>query len=100
MKKIITRGESTSKPTIITNWRAERPMVIKEPIVREYDQCGARYYETASGKIFDADIYDKLFNITSQGPILPQNPKKKPQGKNQYRSGKVKLVNTKHKKAC
>lgn len=85
MKKIITRGESTSKPTIITNWRAERPMVIKEPIVREYDQCGARYYEVASGKIFDADTYDRLFNIAPQGPILPLNKKKKNlNGKDQY----------------
>lgn len=75
MKK--QRVPQQGNPYLTTEIKAERPLMVKPLIIREYfDKDGVRMYKTHPGGPYIADVYDKVFlNSTSSQQIKPDHYK-------------------------
>lgn len=68
----ITNGTGNRKITTITV-RAERPFIRDSKTRTEFMKAGTRYYDV-DGKIFDAEVFDRLMGINNvKGKIRPLN---------------------------
>ena len=69
-QETVNHGRFNSK-----DFRASVPMQVAPGIKRVYHHLGQRLYETLDGRDYDANTYDRVFNV-KKGKVIPKTKKR------------------------
>lgn len=58
------------------NWHAEKPFLTRPAIMGTKVIDGVKYYRGKWGKIYDIELFDKMFTVVP-GKVRPKNAKQK-----------------------
>lgn len=75
MRKVAIHQSHTTNPTI--EIRADKPMMVKPVILKEYWEDGVRMYKAIDERIFFADKYDEMFLCKVKLKVLSERHKGK-----------------------